>query len=194
MPFFSYLHNRSDITDVLFRRPRRYAGLNKFTQVILRGKSELSIAQRELIAAFVSATNACQFCAGIHTAVAERFGVPKQMVENLMENIDTTDVEEKMKPLLRYCQKLTLSPAKMEKADAQSVFAAGWSEDALDDAVDVAALFNFYNRFLEGHGIKGYPEIFESGSATLHKQGYNVPPIIARLLLWNKQRKMSKVG
>ncbi|MEN0046192.1 MAG: peroxidase-related enzyme [Bacteroidota bacterium] len=192
MPFLSYLHSKSDITDILFRNPRRFSSLNIFTHKLLRGKSELTIAERELIAAFVSATNACNYCAGIHTAVAERFGVDPSVIQALSEDIDTAPVSDKMKPILKLSQKLTLSPVKMQESDVEAIKNVGWSEQTVEDVVCITGLFNFYNRLLEGHGIKGFPEIFEEGSMYLKKHGYNIPGFVARFLLWRKNRKMKK--
>jgi len=56
----------------------------------------------------------------------------------------------RMKPLLRYVGKLTLTPAKITPEDAQAVLAAGWHEQALHDAVAVCGLFNMMNRMVEG--------------------------------------------
>jgi uncharacterized protein YciW len=39
-------------------------------------------------------------------------------------------VDDKLKPLLRYVHKLTISPAKIAPSDAQEVFEAGWDEQA----------------------------------------------------------------
>ena len=50
-------------------------------------------------------------------------------------------------------EKLTQTPARMTEQDAKAVFAAGWSEAALYDAVKVCALFNFMNRIVEGTGV-----------------------------------------
>ena len=188
MPFFSYLNDKSDITDILFRKPSRYGHINNFTQEMLRGRSELSVGERELIAAFVSALNACNYCAGIHTAVASRFGIESTLIEELLEDIDQANVSEKMKPILKFSKKLTLKPAKMQEADAKAVFDAAWSEQTLEDVIGIIALFNYYNRILEGHGIKGYPEIFETGANHLSKRGYKFPAIVAKILLWRKKR------
>lgn len=42
-------------------RPERGEHLSRFTQEVMRGPSELSPGQRELIAAFVSDRNGCPF-------------------------------------------------------------------------------------------------------------------------------------
>jgi len=41
----------------------------------------------------------------------------------------------------------------MTEADAAPVYAAGWDERALYDAIVVCALFNFMNRLVDGCGI-----------------------------------------
>lgn len=43
----------------------------------------------------------------------------------------------------------------MTEEDAQEVFAAGWDERALHDAVSVCGVFNFLNRLVDGLGITG---------------------------------------
>ena len=42
---------------------------------IMRGDSPLSIAEREMIGAYVSGVNACDYCFGAHEAVAAEYGV-----------------------------------------------------------------------------------------------------------------------
>ena len=51
----------------------------------------------------------------------------------------------------------------MTQADADAVFAAGWNDQALHDAVSTCALFNFMNRLVEGHGIKTRSGVFSAG-------------------------------
>lgn len=175
MPFFKYLDKYSDITDITFRDRKRMGPLDKAAQAIMRGTSTFSSAEKELFAAYVSGLNECQFCYGSHIAVAENFGVPANLVEDLLEDIDTTILDQKLKPILHYLKKLTLTPSKLTQADADKVFAAGWSEQDLYDAICIGCLFNFYNRLLDGHGIKGSQKIYEFGGKHLHKNGYGVP-------------------
>lgn len=55
--------------------------------------------------------------------------------------------------LAAYVRKLTESPSSVTDLDARVVFDAGFSEDALFDAISVCALFNFMNRMVEGCGL-----------------------------------------
>jgi uncharacterized peroxidase-related enzyme len=123
----------------------------------LRDPSPLTVAERELIAAYVSGLNACTYCHGAHTVAATAFGIDESVFADLMADLDTATVDGRIKPILAYVRKLTLSPARMVEADAEAVYAAGWDEQALFDAVSVCALFNFMNRIVEGSGIKRNP-------------------------------------
>lgn len=130
-------------------------------QILMRSDdSPFSIGQRELLAAFVSGTNACKYCTGAHTATAIEFGVEESLITSLLDNIDTADVDENMKPVFKYIKKLTLDPTKMMQSDADAVFSAGWSERALYDAVIICCTWNFMNRFVEGLGLSVIPEQF----------------------------------
>ena len=41
----------------------------------------------------------------------------------------------------------------MTEEDSQAVYDAGWSEEALFDAIQVCGVFNLVNRIIEGSGI-----------------------------------------
>jgi uncharacterized peroxidase-related enzyme len=116
------------------------------------------LGERETIAAYVSGKNACRYCYGAHKDVAGRFGVDSDLVEALMKDIETAPVADKFRVLLQYVGKLTTAPTSLTQRDADAVYAAGWSPDALYDAVAVCALFNFMNRIVEGTGVEPIPD------------------------------------
>lgn len=188
MSFFSYLDNQSDITDITFNDRPRLGPLDKASQRIMRGKSNFSHAEREMMAAYVSGLNACSFCYGSHKAVAQQFGVSAELIEQLVEDVDRAPIADKLKPIFHYLHKLTLSPAKLYEADVEKVKQAGWTEADLHDAILVGCLFNFYNRLLDGHGVKGDQYIYQFGGQHLYKNGYGVPWFIG--LIKNTVKKM----
>jgi uncharacterized peroxidase-related enzyme len=143
-----------------------------FHTAVLRQPSALSEGERELIAAYVSALNQCRYCAGVHGATAQAFGVEPDLLSRMVDDLDGSGLNDRLVPIMRYARKLTLTPAKMVQADADEVLAVGWDERALHDAVNVIALFNFMNRLGEGHGIKGTPTIWAERADALHQNGY----------------------
>ena len=193
MAFFSYLNKNSDITDITFNDRPRLGPLDKASQAIMRGKSAFSEAEREIMAAYVSGINACSFCHGSHKAVARQFGIQPEVIEQLVENIDTAPVNETLKPVFIYLKKLTLNPSKLTESDVEKVKAAGWSEDALHEAILVGCLFNFYNRLLDGHGVKGDKHIYQFAGKHLAKNGYGVPWFIGLIKKSIKKSNLKKL-
>lgn len=194
MPFFNHLDENSDITDITFNDRKRLGPLDKAAQRIMRGKSPFSTAEKEMMAAYVSGLNACQFCFGSHAAVAQQFGVEEATIDQLLDNIDTAEVNDKLKPIFHYLKKLTLSPSKLIQSDVDKVKQAGWSDEALYQSILIGCLFNFYNRLLDGHGIKGNPQVYQIGGEHLSKNGYGVPWFIGYIKDFVRKSKIKKLN
>ena len=86
MPFPSALkqnakvHHAMKAFDTGMERP-----LLDMQQLIMRSEdSPLSVAQRELIAAYVSALNNCAYCLGAHEATAVGYGINDGLVSELI--------------------------------------------------------------------------------------------------------------
>jgi len=154
MSFFPSLGPDAAVRNAMTLNPEASRLLIAFHTAVLRGPSPLSEGERELIAAFVSGLNACNYCHGVHAATARAFGVDEALLTDLVNDPDCTAADERMRPIFRFLRKLTLTPSKMVRDDAEAVFAAGWDERALHDAITTAALFNFMNRYVEGHGLE----------------------------------------
>ena len=60
--------------------------------------------------------------------------------------------------MLDFARKLTLSPSKMSAADVEGLRMLGLDDAAIHDVVQVAALFNYYDRLADGLGIDPEPE------------------------------------
>lgn len=174
MELFSYLNEQSSLKDIVIRDMTRYQHFMALTENVMRGESELSISERELIAAFVSGLNDCSYCYNSHKLVATQFGVDDSLLESLLTDIDNSGTNNKLKSIFHFVKKLTQSPSKIINDDAQKVFNNGWSEQALSDAIAVCSLFNFANRIIDGHGIKGNKTIYEIGAKLMVENGYSL--------------------
>jgi len=158
---------------VMGRYPDQAIPLTELTEVVMRsGDCAFTPEQRELIAAFVSGVNSCTFCYSTHKATAEAFGVDPELLEALIADVDSAAVDEKMKPVLRYARKLTQTPSRMVQADADAVFAAGWDEHCFHYTVMITALFNLYNRVMDGYGVRNTAEFRQQRGEWLAESGY----------------------
>ena len=135
MPRLRSLPGQPVMRDLYRAYPPSCRPLGELTEAAMRGPSPFSQGERELIAAYVSGLNACIYCHGTHVGVAEACGISPDLTKALLDDVDTAPVEARMKPVLRYARKLTLSPARIADADAAAVYDAGWGDDALYSTV-----------------------------------------------------------
>jgi uncharacterized peroxidase-related enzyme len=117
--------------DLYKSQPASCKPLGELTEVAMRGPSPFTQGERELIAAYVSGLNACKYCHTAHAGVAAAFGVEPDLFNVLLSDIDLAPIEDRIKPILRYARKLTLSPSRMSEADAAAVYEAGWGDGTL---------------------------------------------------------------
>lgn len=172
MPRLPSLPDNPTLMDLRSKYASLLELLRPYGQQLMRGPSPFSPGERELIAAVTSATNTCRYCHGVHSLVAQGFGIDEAVLDKVWTDVDTAPVEERMKPVLRYVRKLTETPSRVTDADANAVYAAGWSEEALVHAIAVCAYFNQMNRLVEGAGIVGSPESYAANAEALVARGY----------------------
>src|SRR5260370_7097841 len=121
MAYLPSLPEDAVLLDVFRAYPQTARPLLDYIGALMRGPSPRSVAGRELIAAYVSGLNACRYCHGVHTATAQAFGINEGTLGALLADVGTAPVTERMKPLLEYVGKLTLTPAKITPPAAPAV-------------------------------------------------------------------------
>ncbi len=174
MSFISRIPEEEGSVGAILKPYPEIAGpVSMMTEYVMRTEeSQFTMAERELIATFVSDVNSCTYCARTHQATAEALGVKDRLFEALLDDIDLAPVDEKLKPVLKYVKKLTLTPTRMLQADADAIFDAGWDEKSFHFAIMICGMFNLYNRLLEGYGIKNTHEFREIAGRGLAESGY----------------------
>lgn len=158
----------------LFRRysDRGIQPLLEYHDAILRSESELTVGERELIAAYVSSLNGCHFCFSAHRDHAVAWHIPPGLFGEVRIDLDHPDMPARMRPVLAFVRRLTLDPSATGPDEAQAVLDAGFSEDGLFDILSVTALFNFMNRMLEGAGIKQHVRTLDMTDEMRRKYRY----------------------
>jgi AhpD family alkylhydroperoxidase len=146
--------------------------MGKVTQEAMRGPSAWSVADRELMAAFVSKTNQSEFCTKAHSAVAQRAYGDGKAVSALLSDVDTAAIEEPLRATLIMLRKLTRENT-VDTDDMRAVLAAGATRQQIEDALAVCFSFNVIGRLADtfGFSVPG-PEAFESGAKYLLARGY----------------------
>ena len=166
-------HPVPDAAKLVFYRPDFYGALMKeFTHEAMRGPSAGSVGDRELMAAFVSQMNVCEFCIGAHTATAARAYQDEAKVAAVLSDLETAPIEEPLRATLRLLGKLTREQA-VTADDMRAALAAGVSSEQIEDALAVSFAFNTTDRLADAFGffVPG-PKAFEAGAKFLLRRGY----------------------
>src|SRR5947208_16184455 len=97
-----------DAARLVFYRPGFYgAQMKEFTHEAMRGPSDWSVGDRELMAAYVSAVNKSAFCIAAHTATAGRAYEDEPRVAAVLADLDSAPIAEPLKATLRMLGRLT---------------------------------------------------------------------------------------
>ena len=64
----------------------------------------------------------------------------------------TASIDDRLRTTLGFLEKLTLRPNDVRPADLAPLRAAGASDAAIEDAINVCALFNIYDRLADALG------------------------------------------
>jgi uncharacterized peroxidase-related enzyme len=161
------------IWHLLAFKPRIAHHLVALTHELMHEPAPLTPAFRELIAAYTSQTNACEFCAKSHAGVSAELYGDDALVAAVRKNLETSPLPEKEKAMLRFAAKLTKSSGQMVESDVLALRHLGWTDEEIFYAISVTALFNFYNRWISASGIEPTSDESHSSRAKLMaKTGY----------------------
>lgn len=161
------------IWHLLAFQPDAARNLVGFSQVVMHDPAPLSPGLRELIAAYTSSLNQCEFCMKAHAAVAAHIYEDDVLVLSVLRDLETSPLDEKEKSLLRFVRKVTFASAAITPADTEHLRTIGWEDAAIFYAITACALFNFYNRWVSASGVRPVSdEAFRKLAAPMAKRGY----------------------
>lgn len=172
MSYFSFSRHFKGVADVFMRSPETYRPLLDFLEVVMLGESELSKAEREVLAARVSTINGCDFCVQAHLATLAAMGVSEAELNTLQGNAFAASGEPRFGRLLSFAERLTRTPQEVGQRDIDELTQGGVSEQAIEDAINVVALFNYVNRLVDAFGVAGNPTYFANVGRALARDGY----------------------
>ena len=164
-------HPVVDAVKLALYRPSFYRG-GSLTQEAMRGPSDWSVADRELMAAFVSKVNNTEFCIAAHTATSALAYKDGAKVSAALADLETAPLTEPLRSTLRMLGKLTREN-NLDVDDISRVLAAGVSEQQIKDALAVALAFNVTDRLADVFDFAvGDPKAINAGAKYLLARGY----------------------
>jgi uncharacterized peroxidase-related enzyme len=164
------------ISGLMRYRPETAKPLNELAEVLLRTPNSMSPGDRELIAAYVSRANECQFCHNSHAAfAAAQLDGGRPFVERVCADLDTAEVSPKLRSLLRIAGAVAVSGRSVTSELVDAARGAGATDVEIHDTVLIAAAFCMYNRYVDGLGTlaPASPEGYDQSARRIVEFGYS---------------------
>jgi uncharacterized peroxidase-related enzyme len=160
-------------------RPETAKPMRQLAHILLHEPSSLTPGERELIAAFVSSRNNCQFCQLSHGAAASAHLGDAAVVTQVKTDFESAPISNKLKALLVIAGKVQLDGKLVTSADVEAARVQGATDLEVHDTVLIAAAFCMYNRYVDGLGTwqPSDPEMYAQMGRHLASEGYNAPSI-----------------
>lgn len=166
------------ISGLLMYREDTAKPLRDLVEILLRGPSTLSMAEREIIASTVSWGNDCHFCHTSHGAAAcAHLGRDASFIDEIKAGLPNEPLSPKMRALLHVALQVRKGGKHVTPNDVAKAKAAGATDREIHDTVLIAASFCLFNRYVDGLATWAWPEkekFMEIGGKMAH-EGYMEP-------------------
>jgi alkylhydroperoxidase family enzyme len=110
---------------------------------------------------------------GSHAAVAALLLGDQGLVDAVLADPATAPISDAEKALFVLVAKVTRDTTTVTADDLQAAREAGWTDEALYDAITVTALFQFYNTWVDATGVGAMtPEAYAASGRRIAYAGY----------------------
>jgi uncharacterized peroxidase-related enzyme len=173
MPFINLPEGLPGIRGPMAFRPETARPMSELAEILLRGESTLTPAEREMIAAHVSVRNECVYCATSHAAIAHYLG-DEAMVGQATRSPETAPISAKLKALLAIAGHVQESGRSVREEHIARARAEGATDREIHDTVLIAAAFSMFNRYVDGLATwtPDDPASYRERAAGIARDGY----------------------
>ncbi len=175
MPHIDLPPGLPGITGAFAFRPETAKPLRELAEALLRGPNTLTSGEREMIAAFVSTRNECQFCLASHrAAAAHHLGGNYALVDAVRHSPQAAPISSKLKALFAIAGKVQEGGTRVTAEDIARARGEGATDREIHDTVLIAAAFCMYNRYVDGLATwtPDDPEVYDQMGRRMAQDGY----------------------
>jgi hypothetical protein len=98
-------------------------------------------------------------------------------VQSVLNDLDNAPISDQDRTLYAFIRKMVRDSTSIGQEDVDVARKAGWSDEALYDAITVCSLFQFYNNWIDATGVGDMPVLgYEMSGHRLATQGYAAEP------------------
>lgn len=145
----------ADVHKIQSLRPKSIVAHMDLYMEIMYSRSDVSRADRELVATVVSITNGCKYCTRHHAEALNNYWKDDSRIDKLINGERDEILSAKEIALCNFAEHLTKNPDQHDRQDFTGPLRdLGLSDAAILDTVLVTAYFNFVNRIVLSLGVE----------------------------------------
>ena len=145
------------------RRPEHFRAFMQYHDLLMKGPSGLSRAEREAIVVAVSAENACLYCVTAHGAALRILGKDTVVADQIATNWRTAELSPRLRAILEFASRVNEPGFTAAPEEIAGLRAAGLSENDVWDVAAVAGFFGFSNRMAGLMDMRPNRQFYEMG-------------------------------
>jgi len=156
-------------------RPQTAMPMSELAEILLHTPGTLSMAERELIATYVSSQNDCFYCQSAHGAIAAiHLDGDEELVRQVKVDFEHAGISEKLKALLTIAGKVQKGGKNVTSEDVNRARQHGATDLEIHDTVLIAAAFCMYNRYVDGLATWAPQdaEVYRQRAGAVARDGY----------------------
>jgi uncharacterized peroxidase-related enzyme len=151
MPYINVDENLLGIRSLMAFSPETATPMGKLANLMLRTNEGLTMAEREMIATYVSYLNDCFYCEQSHGAIATCYLKDNnELIEQVKKDYQQANISDKMKTLLSIAGSVQKGGKHVTQQQIDDAKNAGATDRDIHDTVLITALFCMFNRYVDG--------------------------------------------
>lgn len=145
----------ADVHKIQSLRPESIVAHMDLYMEIMFSKSELSRAEREMMAVIVSVSNGCEYCQMHHSQALNNYWKNDEKINRLRCDFEHADLTTRELVLCSFANLLTINPeAYRNEKYLAPLKRIGITDEGILDSTLVVAYFNFVNRIVLALGLE----------------------------------------
>ena len=145
------------------QRPEHFRAFMQYHDVLMKGPSGLTRAEREAIVVAVSSENRCQYCMTAHGAALRILGKDPMLAEQIANNWQTANLTPRLRSMLEFASLINEPGFAATDDDIDTLRNEGFSDNDIWDIAAVAAFFGFSNRMAGLMDMRPNAEFYTMG-------------------------------
>jgi uncharacterized peroxidase-related enzyme len=145
------------------KRPEHFRAFMQYHDLLMKGPSGLTRAEREAVVVAVSAENRCQYCVTAHGAALRILGNDAAVADQIAINWRTANLAPRLRTILEFASDVNAPGFAASDERIAALRERGLSDDDIWDIAAIAAFFGFSNRMAGTLDMRPNAEFYALG-------------------------------